>query len=159
MRSSVNVKVSSVTVVCILYIIISASFMRYVLNFLRSNLGNSRLEIVIWIFFGLAALVLFYFIWKNVIRGENFIRFLLVLIVIAGVVYHASTMGIIEERIHLVQFGILGFLLTKDNFSKDIMWTVIIAVAGCLFVAALDEIFQYYLPTRVGDIKIGRAHV
>jgi VanZ family protein len=127
--------------------------MRHVLNFLRSRLGNNGLEMLIWIIFGIAALALIRLVWQKLIKGKHVLRFLVLALVLAGAVYHASSMHIIEERIHLVQFGLLGYLLSKDNYSKDLVGTILVAVAVCLFVAGLDEVFQYYLPTRVGDIR------
>ncbi|MDH5766554.1 MAG: VanZ family protein [Gammaproteobacteria bacterium] len=51
---------------------------------------------------------------------------------------------IIEERIHFIVFGVLGFS-TMSIFSLRA------GLGICLLAACGDELFQHYLPDRVGD--------
>jgi glycopeptide antibiotics resistance protein len=148
-----NIKISPAVQIITLYIIISASFMRHVLNFLREKLGHGGLEKLIWAAFIISGLLFLRYIGGRIIKGRQFLRLLLLIVIGAGIAWHASTMPIIEERIHLVLFGLLGFFLARDNDAGRLAPAFLLSVLGSLLVAALDEIFQYYLPTRVGEIK------
>ncbi len=48
------------------------------------------------------------------------------------------------EKIHIVLFGLFGFLTQKLFCRKT-------AVAACVSISFLDELFQYFLADRVGD--------
>lgn len=56
------------------------------------------------------------------------------------------------ERIHVVEYGILGFLLFKacgiGNFKGLVVSSIFASVVGLV-----DEVIQWMLPNRVGDIK------
>ena len=58
-----------------------------------------------------------------------------------------------EERIHLVEYAVLGALLVRSfqqlRVRRIMPWTLLI----CMVVAGLDEGFQWILPWRVGDIR------
>lgn len=59
----------------------------------------------------------------------------------------------LSERIHIIYFGTIGFLFAKDNFEELKLWTLIYVAFWVLIIATLDEIFQMYLPYRVGDVR------
>lgn len=51
---------------------------------------------------------------------------------------------IVEERVHFIIFGLLGYLTVKVfNFRY--------ALAICVLISAGDELLQWFLPDRVGD--------
>ena len=52
----------------------------------------------------------------------------------------------VEERLHFIVFGVLGFL-SETNFGLKRSLVI------CLFVGGLDEILQWVLPDRVGDLR------
>ncbi len=54
-----------------------------------------------------------------------------------------------EERFHLLEFGLLGFLLSRDLVHKYFYWPIIL---GSLW-GGFDELVQALLPYRVGDIR------
>lgn len=62
-------------------------------------------------------------------------------------------MEITEERIHVIKYGILGFLLARDISKPTYINTFIVAFCAGLFVGIVDELFQWILPSRVGDIR------
>jgi len=53
-----------------------------------------------------------------------------------------------EERLHVVKFGFLGFLVIAPPISTNPYW-----ILFCVFVAVMDEGIQALLPYRVGDIR------
>ncbi len=50
----------------------------------------------------------------------------------------------VSEWFHFVLFGLFGLLTTR-------LWRAAAAVAICLAVSGGDELFQWFLPDRVGD--------
>jgi hypothetical protein len=70
-----------------------------------------------------------------------------------GLLYTLTINKHISERIHLIYFGIIGFLFAKDNFKELGILTLAYTILWALIIASLDEIFQLYLPKRVGDIR------
>ncbi len=50
------------------------------------------------------------------------------------------------ERVHVLLFGLFGFLSQRLFGTK-------VALIICLTVSGLDELLQYFLPDRVGDLR------
>ena len=50
------------------------------------------------------------------------------------------------EWIHFILFGLFGLFTTR-------LWSAAAAVAICLAVSGGDELFQWVLPDRVGDLR------
>lgn len=60
-----------------------------------------------------------------------------------------------EERIHLAQFGALGILACcsyRDD-NEIIGFWLALPFLFVFLVGVADEIFQYFLPDRVGDLR------
>jgi len=55
------------------------------------------------------------------------------------------------ERIHFLEYGILGVLIFKatGKGTKQNIFAIILLV----IIAVIDELIQYVLPNRVGDIR------
>ncbi|MEN8190995.1 MAG: VanZ family protein [Thermodesulfobacteriota bacterium] len=56
----------------------------------------------------------------------------------------ALTTQSMVELSHIMVFGLFGFLTLR-------LFSLPLAIVLCLMVAGLDELLQYYLPSRVGD--------
>ena len=50
------------------------------------------------------------------------------------------------ERVHVLLFGLFGFLSQRLFGTR-------VALIICLTVSGLDELLQYFLPDRVGDLR------
>ena len=56
------------------------------------------------------------------------------------------------ERVHFIQYGLLGLLVSRAYIISSFK----MLLASCLFlmtVGLVDEIIQWYLPNRYGDIR------
>ena len=55
---------------------------------------------------------------------------------------------------HLINFGLLGWLTIKDigKFKKGIKG-IGLSLLLCLFIAMIEETFQWWLPYRVGEVR------
>ena len=56
------------------------------------------------------------------------------------------------ERVHFIQYGLLGLLVSR---AYKISSFKMLLVSGLLIVSVglVDEIIQWYLPNRYGDIR------
>jgi len=124
--------------------------MRPVLNFLKAHLG-SRFDlltdlVIIAAMSGLALIFL-----KSKITWK---QWLLALIVFGLYGYGLRVLRIPEERIHLLEYGLLSFLVFRvrsaDWSALFAYWQTFLIVS---FIGTLDEIIQYIIPNRVGDIR------
>lgn len=145
-------KFSKLTLLFAIFIILSAAVMRQVLNFLYQNLGAKRLELVIGFIFILSGIIFFRRVGFsfNLKTASNL--FLL------GVGLLAFwQLKIIEERVHLLEYGLLGWLVTRDILFSvkrgNILKSIVLPLLFVSFIGILDELFQWWLPTRVGDIR------
>ena len=50
------------------------------------------------------------------------------------------------ERVHFIVFGLFGFVSLR-------LWSRMPGLLICGFMAGMDELFQWWLPDRVGDLR------
>lgn len=126
--------------------IASATFARQLLAAVNYWLGGYGATICFWLLTPPVMLLL-------VLQPSR--RSLASLSIALGVVLFSLHLPLFEERIHLLQYGILGFLWTQ-TFLYLRKGCSLAAVAGCLAAlatACLDELIQAILPYRVGDFR------
>lgn len=62
---------------------------------------------------------------------------------------------LIDKAIHMAEFGILGFLLLF-GFSRSLKYPphikFILALVTGILLGILDEVHQYFIPTRESDV-------
>lgn len=137
--------------------------MRQLMNFVKANIGDSGFAVLIssiLIISGLAFLVF-------IIRKAVGIRQILVLVGIVAVgLALISRIEIAEEKIHLLEFALLGWLALRDTFTplekatdkerssltgfriNKSLKGFSLALAFTLAIGILDEGFQAILPYR-----------
>lgn len=124
----------------------------YIRNYLTAALGPNGMMLFVLAGF-LAGGLLFISVsrfWK--LPLINII--LTVLIFLAGLIY-SFFLPLPEERIHLVQFGLLGLLACpslkgRENGGWIWLWKPFLFV---LLIGAADEVLQWFLPDRVFDTR------
>lgn len=146
----INIKLSRVTIAFASFIIISAVFMRQVLNFLRFSIGTTGISIMIWLLFLAGSVVVFFYLKK--IQPERW-RILLFLLVGLLAISYALEMEIMEERIHLIKYGLLGWFISGDIILPKKFLKFLTAILFCIAIGGVDEVFQKFIPWRVGDIR------
>jgi len=108
--------------------------------FLKKNLSNNQLALVI----GLLLLIIstkaiFWLIKRHSYHRIWHLAWFVPLFLIAP-----YFMPIIEERVHFIVFGSFGFLSMLVFSPKS-------AIVLCISISVMDEGLQWYLPDRVGD--------
>src|SRR4030042_6287730 len=58
------------------------------------------------------------------------------------------------ERIHILEYGLLGWLAMRDSSrNKTALKTILFTILFVFLVSSIDELFQKLLPYRVGEIR------
>lgn len=132
------------------FIYLTLPVMRPVLNFLKDNLGK-RFDLSTNLVLIAAMVVIFLIFIKSRFTWK---QWLVSMIVFSLYLYSLKILKIPEERIHLLEYGFLSFLVFKIYLSTRTIvacyWPTFLTVS---FIGTLDEIIQYYLPNRVGDVR------
>lgn len=145
-------KFGTLTLLWAIFIILSASFMRQIYNFAISFLNR---EFISYLLFFLLALLAALGLYK-VYCLKSWWRTFLVLIPIVGMGALAFSMSIIEERTHIIKYGVLGYMAAFNLLGRSqcsTMYAVLNGILFCFFTSSLDEGFQAILPYRVGDLR------
>lgn len=143
--------ISKITAFWAVYLIISPIFMRQVLNSILKIIGRPGVSIMLWVIFLTGLILAFlYFYRSRPTKG----RILLFLVISAVWLFYASTMKITDERIHLINFGLLGWLFMRDigKFKKGFK-EIGLSLILCVLVAIIEETYQRWIPGRVSDIR------
>jgi len=145
-------RISKLTFIFGLFIIVSAAFMGQVGNFISEKLGKSYFEVLIGIIFLLSAAGLIRYLKRAGLGKAKLAIFLVVFV--AGFLF-AWHLDILVERIHLLEYGLLGWLAFRDGLrvEKGIIKASIFSAFFILAVSIVDETFQWWLPYRVGDVR------
>lgn len=152
-----HIQISKLTMSIGIFIIISASFTRQLTDLFKSHFGKQSFAVLV----GLATLVFgLTFIIFTVRNRPNIIKVsILVLVLLAGLII-SWRMKIPQEKIHILEYGLLGWLAGRDMLQKDKKIKGIIL--ACLFsisTGLLDEGFQKILPYRVFEVRDIRVNV
>ena len=151
MLKYINFKISKITIFVGLFIIISASFARQVIEFLQGLIGRKETTALLGLMMIIACLVFLVFVTK---KNIHFIKTpVTIFVLIMGLILAWQT-KYPAEKIHLLEYGVLGWLAVDDLLKINRKAkAVILASFFCLDVGILDELFQAFLPYRVCDIR------
>ena len=131
----------------ILAIYLSLPFMRALLGFLKDTVGRGNVGLVL----NGALLVCGCMLLSMGLR-RSWKTLLQVSIPIAIMAAVAYQLHIPEERVHFLEYGLLGTLVQKT--ARQTTWMQF--GMGSLFVVLVgvgDELLQWWLPNRVGDLR------
>ena len=131
-------------------LILSSAVTRKGLVWLRGVVGSGGIHGLAWVLLIAALGFILYLVRTFRVPWP---RLLIVGLTFAGISLFLAGMRAPEERIHIFQYGLLGFLLVTVHRDKPWVRTLANACLLVLLVACVDELFQVFLPDRVGDIR------
>jgi len=119
--------------------------------FVRSFTGSFFFETLVTISLIAISSAFILFIIKT---STNRKRLLFIIVAVVMGFTALSFINIPEEKIHLIEFSILGWFAMKD-FSKryKFIQKFILSIIICSLFGIFDEIFQGILPYRYFDIR------
>jgi len=129
---------------CAIFIPCLSAFGRPLQHWVYYNIGETTIA---WLI-GLALLGLgvaaIYWLAKQGLKGRRNTLVLIGIALVVALIVITASLPQTEERLHFVTFGLFGF------FSKRLFpaWLALLAI---FIGSAGDELFQAWLPDRVGD--------
>ncbi|MFH1762153.1 MAG: VanZ family protein [bacterium] len=115
--------------------------------------GPDVFDKVYWIF-GIIALVLLCYIFCK-LKGKRLVFTLISIVIISAIyAYYLTSLKYAVERIHFLEYGLLGALVYMA-FKRHIQnWLCIpLSLAVVYWLGLGDEAIQWALPSRVGEIS------
>jgi len=75
-------------------------------------------------------------------------------ILVLGATYALLVPAYPEERVHLLEYALVGWLAYAglSRPENPVEWVAVPLLFG-IFLGAADELVQFYLPDRVGDLR------
>jgi len=139
-------RISKPTLFLGLFIIISASFLKQVMDFIKGVTGEGGFLALMR---GAGVIFLVSFLILIIRKRPSFLKCLIFIAVLIVGMWFCWQLKIPEEKIHLLEFALLGWLTSRDLIKPGRkIKGVIFALAFTFTVGILDEVFQGVLPYR-----------
>ena len=123
---------------------------RPLLTFIYSHLGRETLGVVMNVFLLLfIAGSIFYLCYYS---RRSLLRLAMLVLILSATFLLAMSYEIPEERFHFLQYGLLGYLIYALFFNRKKLPEVP-ALCLVVFIGGGDELVQYFLPNRVGEMR------
>ncbi len=137
--------------VAVLYVVViyaSLPVARYLVEYIYRTFGRPTVGVLVTTGLVVVAIVLAMAILNSRVSLSSRAT-ALVLLATGGLV--SLKVGLPEEKIHFVEYGLLGYIL----FRATSTWARPVAASFVMvsIVGSLDEAIQWALPQRVGDLK------
>lgn len=113
----------------------------------ESVIGPTGIAPLIWVIGSAIAVSFLLHFW----RMQGFRRLLYAASILALAALFASQMPLPIERMHLIKYGVLGWLVARDSVRFPSLKRLTVCVVAGLLLAAVDESLQLFIPDRVGD--------
>ena len=136
-------------IIYILFIYVSLPFFPAFISVLRKIISKELLNLI-----SLALSISFFLLLSVWIYNKKYKakQFLLIISPLLLLTYLSLSLDVWVERIHFIEYAVLGLLISR-TVNVRILHGMI--YTGCLvtLIGAVDEIIQWFLPNRVGDIR------
>jgi len=141
-------RVSNAAVLYSAFLILFSIGARDIYNFLVQVLGRELLSWCLWSAFALSAFIA----GKLALKLGG--RSLLALLALAFIALaYAASFELLEERTHLIKYGALGWLVSRDTRDSSAQISAVGTMLAVLMVGSWDETVQSFTPGRVGDVR------
>ena len=133
----------------VFFIYVSLPFFPYFINTLRSFISKELLNFLSLTLTFSFFMTLSVWVYQKRYKAK---KFLLIISPLLLLTYLSISLDVWVERIHFVEYAFLGLLVSrkvKVIHLRGIIYT------GCLvtLIGSVDEIIQWFLPNRVGDMR------
>lgn len=123
--------------------------MRQVLNFFLKFASRGQLAYTIAVVMLLAGGLLVFLL----VREKAWRRLIVILAMMIVLGIFAKSIPLPEERFHLLEFFLVGYMGADDGRRTAIGRRALFALLLSVLVPALDEGLQYFIPWRVADLR------
>ena len=136
-------------IIYVLFIYVSLPFFPVFISTLRGFISKESLNIL-----SLVMSISFFLLLSVWIYNKKYKlnQFLLIISPLLLLTYLSLSLDVWVERIHFIEYAVLGLLISR-TVNVRILHGMI--YTGCLvtIIGAVDEIIQWFLPNRVGDMR------
>ena len=136
-------------IIYVLFIYVSLPFFPAFISVLRSFISKELLNLL-----SLALSISFFLLLSAWIYSKKYKakQFLLIISPLLLLTYLSLSLDVWVERIHFIEYAVLGLLISR---AVDVRTLQEIIYTGCLItlIGGVDEIIQWFLPNRVGDMR------
>ena len=136
-------------VVYVLFIYVSLPFFPAFISTLRGFISKELLNLLSLVLSISFFLMLSVWIYKKKYKLNQFVLIISPLLLLT---YLSLSLDVWVERIHFVEYAVLGLLISRAVNVRTLHGII---YTGCLvtLIGAVDEIIQWVLPNRVGDMR------
>ena len=121
------------------------------MDFIQVYIGKEKVIILLGLTMIIVCLMFLIFTMKKKIHAIKTPA--LILVLITGLIL-AWQIKIPVEKVHILEYGVLGWFIARDLIKVKRKNTgIILACIFCIVVGVLDELFQAVLPYRVFDLR------
>ena len=136
-------------IIYVIFIYVSLPFFPAFISTLRGFISKESLNLL-----SLVMSISFFLLLSVWIYNKKYKlnQFLLIISPLLLMTYLSLSLDVWVERIHFIEYAVLGLLISR-TVNVRILHGMI--YTGCLvtLIGAVDEIIQWFLPNRVGDIR------
>ena len=136
-------------IIYVFVIFVSLPFFPSFINVLRNFISKELLNLL-----SLALSISFFLLLSIWIYNKKYKakQFLLIISPLLLLTYLSLSLNVWVERIHFIEYAVLGLLISHE---VDVRTLRRIIYTGCLItlIGTIDEIIQWFLPNRVGDMR------
>ena len=133
----------------ILFIYVSLPFFPAFIKVLRSFISKELLNILSLVVSVLFFLLLSLWIYKKKYKANHFLLIISPLLLLT---YLSLSLDVWVERIHFIEYAVLGLLISRAVNLRT-LHGIIATCCLIILIGVVDEIIQWFLPNRVGDMR------
>ena len=143
---------SKITLFIVLVVFLSSLFAQQIWLWLINIFGRNQIILFSCSIFTLFILI---FLAQKIKQGHKKRKILYTAILVITGALLSLKIELFAERVHLFEFGLLGWFVAKDfSRSKALQSRILIrTLVFILFISSADEFLQQLLPYRVGQIR------
>ena len=136
-------------IIYVLFIYVSLPFFPAFISTLRGVLSKELLNLL-----SLGVSISFFLLLSLWIYNKNYKakQFILIISPLLLLTYLSLSLDVWVERIHFIEYAVLGLLISRAVNVRTLHGII---YTGCLvtLIGAVDEIIQWFLPNRGGDMR------
>ena len=133
----------------ILFIFVSLPFFPAFINVLRSFISKELLNLLSLVLSVSFFLMLSVWIYNKKYKVN---QFLLIISPLLLLTYFSLSLDVWVERIHFIEYAVLGLLISRAVNVRT-LHGIIATCCLITLIGVVDEIIQWFLPNRVGDMR------
>ena len=136
-------------IIYVIFIYVSLPFFPSFIGVLRNFISKELLNLLSLVLSISFFLLLSIWIYNKKYKAKQFLIIISPLLLLT---YLSLSLDGWVERIHFIEYAVLGLLISR---AVDVRTLSRIIYTGCLItlIGAVDEIIQWFLPNRVGDMR------